>query len=194
MDALSEPAGRESDRHGPAARSVRLTVGGMSCAGCAARVESVLRGLPGVEGAAVNLALERAEVRWSGDGDGSGLADAVTAAGYPARLDGGGDAPGRVVLAVDGMSCAGCVSRVESVLNAVDGVASASVNLALGRAEVDVARAGLAPALVQAVQQAGYRAEVTQDEHGEAAGAGPSAGAAGDGREALWLVLISVMV
>ena len=177
----------------PAARSVRLSVSGMSCAGCASRVESVLRDLPGVESAAVNLALERAEVRWAGggDGDAGALADAVTAAGYPSRVV-GGEAPQPVVLEVAGMSCAGCVSRVESALSAVDGVVSASVNLALERAEVAVARPGLAPALVDAVQQAGYRAQVAGSERGQASA---EAGAAepGAGRETLWLVFSALL-
>ena len=160
MSALPEADDRPRPAD-PPPRSVRLSVSGMSCAGCASRVESVLRDLPGVESAAVNLALERAEVRWADGGDAGALADAVTAAGYPARVV-GGEAPQPVVLAVEGMSCAGCVSRVESALAAVDGVISASVNLALERAEVAVARPGLAPALVEAVKQAGYRAEIAR--------------------------------
>jgi Cu+-exporting ATPase len=39
-----------------------LPIEGMTCAGCARRVEKVLQGQPGVSAAAVNLALERAEV------------------------------------------------------------------------------------------------------------------------------------
>ena len=44
--------------------SVRLEVGGMTCAGCAARLERALNDVPGVASASVNLALERAEVRF----------------------------------------------------------------------------------------------------------------------------------
>jgi Cu+-exporting ATPase len=64
----------------------RLTIEGMTCAGCAARVEKGLNKLEGVD-AAVNLATEEAAVRYD---DGRVAIDdliaAVEAAGYSARL------------------------------------------------------------------------------------------------------------
>lgn len=42
----------------------------------------------------------------------------------------------QTVFRVEGMSCAGCVSRVESVIAAVPGVEDATVNLATGRAAI----------------------------------------------------------
>jgi len=61
-----------------------------------------------------------------------------------------------VVLAIDGMTCASCVARVEKALRAVPGVRDASVNLATERATVQ----GAAPAatLAEAVRAAGYAA------------------------------------
>src|SRR5688572_3968828 len=64
-----------------------------------------------------------------------------------------------ITLPVEGMHCASCVGRVEAALGKVDGVESASVNLASGRATVQPA-AGATPdrgALVRAVEKAGYR-------------------------------------
>jgi Cu+-exporting ATPase len=65
-------------------------------------------------------------------------------------------------LAVDGMRCAGCVTAVENALNAVPGVAEASVNFADRSATVK----GKADAasLVGAVKAAGYQASVKVDE------------------------------
>nr|WP_307802751.1 heavy metal translocating P-type ATPase [Cellulomonas dongxiuzhuiae] len=65
-------------------------------------------------------------------------------------------------LAIEGMTCASCVARVEKRLNRVPG-ARATVNLALETAHVDVtatddAPAPTAEALVAAVQAAGYDA------------------------------------
>src|SRR5687767_4063891 len=62
-----------------------------------------------------------------------------------------------VSLAVQGMTCASCVSRVERALARVPGVVSASVNLATERAEV-VRRHGqaTAAAMVAALDKAGY--------------------------------------
>lgn len=61
----------------------------------------------------------------------------------------------RVVLDVEGMTCASCVAHVERALKAVPGVATASVNLATERAEV-TGQALDRAALVQAVEGAGY--------------------------------------
>ncbi len=46
----------------PAKQELDLSIGGMSCASCVARVERVLKAVPGIEQAAVNLATERARV------------------------------------------------------------------------------------------------------------------------------------
>ncbi|MCB8819917.1 heavy metal translocating P-type ATPase [Microvirga rosea] len=60
-------------------------------------------------------------------------------------------------IPVEGMTCASCVSRVEKVLRAVDGVTSASVNLATERARVSYAPARAAPEqVVEAIRNAGY--------------------------------------
>jgi Cu+-exporting ATPase len=70
-----------------------------------------------------------------------------------------------VDLAVEGMTCASCVARVEKRLNRVPG-AQATVNLALESAHVEVRPAedgttADADALVEAVRKAGYDARVT---------------------------------
>ncbi|MBK19084.1 MAG: heavy metal translocating P-type ATPase [Rhodospirillaceae bacterium] len=61
-------------------------VEGMSCAGCVARVESVIGDVPGVEEATVNLATGRAAIKYledlSNDAD---FRKAITAAGYGVR-------------------------------------------------------------------------------------------------------------
>jgi len=63
-----------------------LAIGGMHCASCVGRVESALRGLPGVAEARVNLATERAGVRVDPSRvTEAGIAGAVASAGYTAR-------------------------------------------------------------------------------------------------------------
>ena len=58
----------------------------MSCAACVGRVESALRGVPGVEEASVNLATERAQVAFpEGRVSVDDLRRAVQAAGYDLR-------------------------------------------------------------------------------------------------------------
>ena len=67
-------------------QTVELSIEGMSCAACSARIEKVLNRLPGVE-AAVNLAAERARIRYlPGVADPALLIATVNQAGYTARL------------------------------------------------------------------------------------------------------------
>jgi len=63
-------------------RAVRLSIGGMNCAGCVATVEKTLKSVPGVSEAAVSLAERTASV--SGTADAGALIRAVVAAGYEA--------------------------------------------------------------------------------------------------------------
>jgi heavy metal translocating P-type ATPase len=130
-------------------QTLRLPVEGMTCASCAARVERAIKAVPGVTGAAVNVATSQAEVE--GTAGMEAVIAAVAGAGY--------SVPERVVeLSVTGMTCASCVGRVERALKAVPGVAAATVNLATETAHVEgVAEAG---ALVAAIRAAGYEATV----------------------------------
>ena len=70
---------------------------------------------------------------------------------------------GQVTLPVEGMSCASCTSRVEQALADVEGVASATVNLATERADVafDLNRLRTSD-LVQVVEEAGYEVRTTE--------------------------------
>ncbi|ACI94623.1 copper-translocating P-type ATPase [Afipia carboxidovorans OM5] len=60
-----------------------LTIDGMTCASCVARVENALKAVPGVTEAVVNLATERASVR--GTANPQILVAAVASVGYTAR-------------------------------------------------------------------------------------------------------------
>ncbi|MFE6234793.1 heavy metal translocating P-type ATPase [Cellulosimicrobium sp. NPDC057862] len=75
-----------------------------------------------------------------------------------------GDDAGRpfaeVDLAIEGMTCASCVARVEKRLNRVDGV-TATVNLPLENAHVALTSDVTDADLVAAVEKAGYTARVT---------------------------------
>ena len=70
---------------------------------------------------------------------------------------------GQVTLPVEGMSCASCTSRVEQALADIEGVASATVNLATERADVafDLNRLRTSD-LVQVVEEAGYEVRTTE--------------------------------
>lgn len=111
----------------------------MTCASCVRRLEQGLNSLDGVERATVNLATEKATLEYDPSLFRPGaLTQRVEELGYevigverPA-----GDRLHKTTISIGGMTCAACVRRVESVLEAVDGVTDVAVNLATGRAVV----------------------------------------------------------
>ena len=110
-------------------RSFSIPVEGMSCASCVGRVESALRKVEGVRSVAVNLATEKAQVDAAKDTPVASLVQAIENAGY--------DVPATTMeLAIEGMSCASCVGRVEAALRKVEGVDEVAVNLATERAVI----------------------------------------------------------
>ena len=70
----------------------------------------------------------------------------------------------QIDLAIEGMTCASCVARVERALLRVPGVKEASVNLATNRAHVslDASVAPAGTALLQAIESAGYEAALIE--------------------------------
>jgi Au+-exporting ATPase len=135
------------DATGPT--TISLPVEGMTCASCVGRVEKALSKVEGVDSVVVNLATERADVRVSGPVDHMALVKAIEKAGY--------DVPAsRIELAIEGMTCASCIARVERALQSVPGVTEATANLATESASVR----GVAAVddLVAAVERIGYRA------------------------------------
>lgn len=70
----------------PSENAIELKIDGMTCASCVNRVEKALRRVPGVVDASVNLATERASVRYLGSPDiASRLIGAVEQTGYEAK-------------------------------------------------------------------------------------------------------------
>ncbi|MBX9963166.1 MAG: heavy metal translocating P-type ATPase [Burkholderiales bacterium] len=134
----------------PATRELSLSVEGMTCASCVGRVERALSAVPGVREVTVNLATETATVRADPEVDAARLAAAVEQAGYGVGHD-------TIDLAIEGMTCASCVSRVEKALTKVPGVIEASVNLATESAEATVLRGAVTRGQLEAaVRAAGY--------------------------------------
>ncbi len=68
--------------YGVASIKAIFPISGMTCAGCAARVEKALKSVPGVISANVNLASEKATVEYTEGTDIPGLKKAVSGAGY----------------------------------------------------------------------------------------------------------------
>ena len=129
-----------------------LPVEGMTCASCVGRVERALNAVPGVHRAAVNLATERADITFTGAADPQAVVRAIQSVGYAVREE-------STELAIEGMTCASCVGRVEKALAQVPGVRQTTVNLATERARVVHLAGSVSTAdLEAAVERAGYKA------------------------------------
>ncbi len=146
-------------------RHWQFAVQGMTCASCVGRVERALRKLSGVAQASVNLATESATVAALSAVTASQLRQTVQAAGYEVPVQ-------SLQLAISGMTCASCVTRVEKALQRVPGVLSATVNLVTEMAEVQMLGGEHADTrfaeLQRAVQHAGYAAQWRQAAEGSA--------------------------
>jgi Cu+-exporting ATPase len=133
-----------------------LPISGMTCAACATRIEKVLNRLPGVA-ASVNLASERALIDVSSPATSSQqIVAAIEKAGFSVP-------PRTLELAIQGMSCAACSTRLEKLLNQLPGV-EAVVNLASERAMLRYIPGIVSPTqLIAVVERAGFTGRLAND-------------------------------
>ena len=146
----------------------QFPIQGMHCAACSSRIEKVIGGLPGVEGVAVNLATETMDLSWDQEVvRPEAVAERIKELGFTMVV--AEDQPEAVVeMALSGMHCASCSSRIEKVVGSLPGVSLAEVNLA-----TESGRFVFQPALTsrrairEAIEQLGFGAEAvtTADSH-----------------------------
>lgn len=140
-------------------KDTTLQITGMTCAACSARIEKVLNRLDGVEQANVNLALEKSSITY----DPSKLSERD----FEQKIEklGYGVVKEKVELDITGMTCAACSARIEKVLNRLDGIDEANVNLALEKATVAFNPATLTVGdIIAKVEKLGYGAHQPQQE------------------------------
>ncbi len=163
--------------------TIQLALDGLTCGHCVKRVKESLEQRPDVDQAEVTLT--HAEV--SGSASAEALIDTIKQAGYGAEqahpkakpltesstpsealtaaqpeLPAANESDDSQQLLLSGMSCASCVSRVQHALQGVPGVTQARVNLA-ERSALVMGSASAAE-LVNAVEKAGYGAEIIEDD------------------------------
>ncbi len=106
-------------------------VTGMTCASCSAHVQKAVSKAQGVASADVNLATEKLTVQFDESQTGfEQLKKVVEDGGYGLEEL---TQPKKVELAIEGMTCAACSSAVERAARKLNGVKSATVNLATSR-------------------------------------------------------------
>jgi Cu+-exporting ATPase len=140
----------------PGPKRVELPVYGLTCAKCVQAVEKALRAVPGVNKATVNLSSARAFVEYDPAQTAvPTLERAIRDAGY--RTEG---ATAR--FAIEGITCASCVTRIEAALRETPGVVKASVNIGTEEATVEyLPSVANLTAIKRAVGSAGYRVDDT---------------------------------
>lgn len=140
-------------------RKESLKIEGMSCAACALKIEKKLNKLPGVKGANVNLAMEKATVEFDDQLIGKEqLEEAVKELGYGILKETSSST--KAELNISGMTCAACSTKIERKLSKTEGVKKATVNLAINKATVEYDPAKIKVSdLIKVVADLGYGAK-----------------------------------
>ncbi|AEJ41763.1 copper-translocating P-type ATPase [Sulfobacillus acidophilus TPY] len=144
-------------------QTVTVEIGGMTCASCALSIEKALNHLPGVGRAEVNLALERADIRFDpATAPIPELVDTITQLGYTVRQD-------SITLMVPGMDEEPLRERAEQVAQRITGVVAARGNLATGTLTVDFLRGVVEiPEIIARLADAGITARVVGNDQMDA--------------------------
>lgn len=138
-------------------------VEGMTCASCAQTIEKAVQKIEGVDVASVNLATEKLSVTYQENVSEEQIKKAVNDAGY-----GVADQGENQTFALEGMTCASCAQTIEKVVNKLAGVQTASVNLATEKMQARFNPDEIsATDIIQAVEDAGYKAILDASETGE---------------------------
>lgn len=136
--------------------SQTLSIGGMTCAVCAGRIEKTVKKLEGVTSATVNLTSEKLFVEYADAKTLTSIREAVTKIGYQVL-----DKPkgSTVTIPIGGMTCAACSARVEKAIKKLEGIETATVNLTTEKATVVYNPQALrVSAIKEAIEKAGYTA------------------------------------
>lgn len=139
-------------------KQTEIAITGMTCAACANRVEKGLQKLPGVSEATVNFATEKANVVYDSDqASMTEVQNKIEQLGYGVQQE-------EIDFTIQGMTCANCSARIEKVLNKMEGVQLANVNLAMETGHVSYNPGTVTPEdFVKRIQALGYDAVLEQE-------------------------------
>ena len=133
----------------------KFKVTGMTCAACVRVVEKAVSSIDGVISVSVNLATEGMNVEYDdkrlGEED---IIKAVEKRGYGASLK---EDLREITIPIQGMTCASCVRAVEKTLSKLEGIKTASVNIAAENAKIvyDADKVRIS-GIKKAIKDAGY--------------------------------------
>ncbi|MFC6786195.1 heavy metal translocating P-type ATPase [Halobaculum halobium] len=132
-------------------RTVRIDIGGMTCANCAATIEDAVSDIDGVGEVSANYATDEATVAYDPERVSvSAVFDAVESAGYDPIAE-------TVTVGITGMTCANCSATIEDAVGGLPGVVSVDANYATDEATVRYAPSVTTREEINgAVEDAGY--------------------------------------
>ncbi|WP_050613763.1 heavy metal translocating P-type ATPase [Bacillus testis] len=135
-------------------KETTFAITGMKCAACSTRIEKGLNKMEGVDRANVNLALEKTTIACDpAKVKPNDIQSKIEKLGYGVAMD-------QAEFNINGMTCAACSNRIEKGLNKMEGVSSATVNLALETATVTYNPAVLTPNdVIAKIEKLGYGAQ-----------------------------------
>ena len=139
---------------------LELPISGMNSAGCVSRIERELSKIQGISDVKVNFTAERASIIYDlSQLNSFDLVRAISELGYRARTH-------KVILPVQGMSCASRVNRIRTTLRQVPGVIAADFNFATKKAAVEYILGQVTiEDLAKAIEAAGYKIlEIDEDQ------------------------------
>lgn len=131
-------------------------VQGMSCASCVAKVEKHLSQLEHVQNVQVNLTTQKVLVDSDQVLDVNLLMQHVAQLGYQPFL------PERIELNLMGLSCAGCVRKVDKNLREIDGVSDVFIHLTTHKARIDTVQHIDPQIFINKIESLGYQAQLAQ--------------------------------
>ncbi|MBN2880103.1 MAG: copper-translocating P-type ATPase [Clostridia bacterium] len=139
-----------------------INITGMSCASCANIIEKRLNESEGVSKVNVNLALEKASVEYDESSiSKERIMDEIEKLGYGVIREERGGESDKVQINITGMSCAACSASIDKVLNSLDGIKAANVNLTTEKASVTFDRSKIkVDEIVARINEMGYGASL----------------------------------
>ncbi|SFL50793.1 heavy metal translocating P-type ATPase [Pelosinus propionicus] len=139
-----------------------FTITGLDCGDCAIKLEKGLRKQEGILDVKVNFATAKMKVTHNHTIiQAAEIAKIVSSFGYKASLINAINQQSQFhksVFTVSGLDCGDCANKLEKHLSTLTGVHSANVNFAA--AKLTVEHATTDSAIIQAVSQVGYKAEM----------------------------------
>ena len=139
-------------------KTTTYDITGMTCAACANRIEKNLNKLNDVT-ANVNVTTEKATVTYDPQSTSeTQITESIEKTGYGVSTE-------HTDLDIIGMTCAACSNRIEKVLNRMDGISNASINLTTESGAIDYNPYTVTvDDIISRIQQIGYDAQTKQDE------------------------------